>query len=228
MAILAGLYRQRVTGQGCWIDSSQVESGTYWVGTSVLDYSANDRRWRRYGNRSPYKPAAPHGIYRTAGDDRWIAISCFEQGEWDALVTTLGAPPWAGDADFATLAGRLAHQDRLDALIESATCSCDGRGLMDALQSAGVPAGICQTAQDRYESDPQLEHLEWLVELPQSEIGTWPAKEFPVQFSETPAYMGGLVGRHGPNYGEDNDYVYGEILGLSDREIAELREQDVI
>ena len=56
-----------MTGEGCWIDSSQVETGIYLTGTSILDYSANGRRWSRYGNRSPYKPAAPRGAYRCDG-----------------------------------------------------------------------------------------------------------------------------------------------------------------
>jgi hypothetical protein len=72
---------------------------------------------------------------------------------------------------------------------------------MEALQRAGVPAGVCQNAEDRCDFDPQLKFLEWMVELPQTEIGTWPVREFPVVFSKTPAYMGGTLGRSGPNYG---------------------------
>jgi len=53
-------------------------------------------------------------------------------------------------------------------------------------------------------------------------------RELPVKLSETPSYIGGLMDRHGPNYGEDNDYVYGELLGLSAREIADLAEAGVI
>ena len=99
---------------------------------------------------------------------------------------------------------------------------------MQDLQDRGVPAGVCQDAQNRYESDPQLEHLGWLVELDQTEIGRWPVKEHPVRMSETPTSMGGRLNRSGPNYGEDNDYVLSEILGLSTSEIDELRETGVI
>ena len=91
-----------------------------------------------------------------------------------------------------------------------------------------IPAGICQSAEDRYEWDPQLRHLDWLVELDQTEIGRWPVKEIPVKYSETPPYVGGFLDRSGPNYGEDNDYVLREILGLTDGEIGELVERGVI
>ena len=60
-----------------------------------------------------------------------------------------------------------------------------------------------------------------MVELSQTEIGTWPVKEFPVKFSETPPYMGGMIDRHGPNYGEDNEYVYGSLLGISKQESSD-------
>jgi crotonobetainyl-CoA:carnitine CoA-transferase CaiB-like acyl-CoA transferase len=227
-AIVAALYRQKLTGEGCWIDSSQVETGMYLVGTAILDYTANGRSWRRYGNRSPYKQAAPHGAFQTLGIDRWIAIACFTEEAWRGLVHVLGNPSWAHHRSFETLSSRLNHQGELERLITSETLRLDGGALMEQLQRANVPAGVCQTAQDRLETDPQLKHLEWMVELKQSEIGTWPVREFPVKFSETPSYMGGAVDRHGPNYGEDNDYVYGEILGLSSREINELKELEVI
>lgn len=226
--ILAGLYRQKMTGKGCWIDSSQVETGTYLNGTAILDHSANGRRWSRYGNRSPYKPAAPHGAFRVRGDDRWVAIACFTEEAWRSLVRILGNPPWGESGKFATLVDRLAHQDELEGLINAATINFEPYALQDALQAAGVPAGVCQTAEDRCDADPQLSHAGWLVELEQTEIGVWPTKDFPVRLSETPAHIGDPINRHGPNYGEDNEYIYGECLGFSTAQIRELEQSDVI
>ena len=228
VAIMAGLNYKQVTGKGIWIDSSQVEAGTYLVGSAILDHSANGSGWRRHGNRSPYKPAAPHGAYRCQGEDYWIAIACFTDDEWKGFTRVLGNPAWSKDTQFATLESRLAHQDELDALVDKAVQSWDRYKLQDALQDAGVPSGVCQTAEDRCDFDPQLEHLEWMPELRHSEIGVWPVKEFPVKFSETPAYMGGIIDRHGPCYGEDNEYVYGEMLGFSAKEMKEMVEQGVI
>jgi crotonobetainyl-CoA:carnitine CoA-transferase CaiB-like acyl-CoA transferase len=227
-AMLAALYRRNATGEGCHIDASQGGTGLYLTGTTVLDYSVNGRNWARYGNRSPYKPAAPHGVYRTRGDDRWIAIAAFTEQHWQSLVDVLGIKAAAADARFGSLGRRLQDQDCLDALIEEATKDRDGYALMEELQSRHVPAGVCQTAEDRYETDPQLKHLEWMVELDQAEIGRWPVRSHPVKLSETPAYIGGRLGRSGPNYGEDNDYVLGEILGMSKQEIEELRQSGAL
>ncbi len=227
VAMLAALYRRNVTGQGGHIDASQGETGLYLTGTSILDYTVNGRRWSRYGNRSPYKPAAPHGAYRAAGEDRWIAIGAFTQEQWLAVADVLGLGGAAADERFATLARRLEHQDALDAVITAATQDRDGYELMAELQRRGVPAGVCQTAEDRYEHDPQLAHLGWLPELRQAEIGVWPVKEHPTRLSETPTYIGGRMDRSGPSYGQDNDYVLGEILKLSQAQIDELRETKV-
>jgi crotonobetainyl-CoA:carnitine CoA-transferase CaiB-like acyl-CoA transferase len=227
-AAMAGIYHARVTGNGCRIDASQVDAGIYLTGTAVLDYSANGRRWQRYGNRSPYKSGAPHGIYRARGLDRWIAISCFSDEEWRSLARVLGHSEWMDDDRFRTLQDRIDHQDALDRLVDETTREKDARSLMDALQAAGVAAGACQTARDRVESDPQLAHEGWLVDLPQTDIGTWPVKEAPFTMSVTPPAMGGRLRRHGPNYGEDNDYVLKAVLGLSDDRIRELAESGVV
>jgi crotonobetainyl-CoA:carnitine CoA-transferase CaiB-like acyl-CoA transferase len=225
LAMMAALYRQRETGQGCWIDSSQAEVGIYLTGASILDHSVNGRHWARYGNRSPYKPAAPHSAYRARGEDRWIAIAAFSDDQWWALTRVLGTPHWAADPRLATLSIRLANQDYLDRLMNETTVAWDAFELMHALQRAGVPAGVCQTAEDRYEHDPQLRHLGWMTELEQSEIGRWPVKEVPVKFSETPPYIGGFLDRHGPSYGEDNEYVLRTILGLDEEQIERLAQE---
>ena len=228
LGMMAGLYRQRQTGQGCWIDSSQVEAGIYLTGTAILDYSANGRPWSRYGNRSPYRPAAPHGAYQAAGADRWIAIAAFTEPHWHSITRVLGVREWAGDPKLATLSLRIANESYLDGLISTQVCKWDPFELMQALQAEGVPAGVCQTARDRCERDPQLKHLGWQVELDQSEIGRWLVKEVPVSFSETPPYVGGRLNRSGPNYGEDTNAILGGLLGRSPQQIAELRNKGVV
>jgi crotonobetainyl-CoA:carnitine CoA-transferase CaiB-like acyl-CoA transferase len=227
-AMMAALYRQRTLGKGCYIDASQVETGMYLTGTAILDWVTNERHWNRYGNRSPYKVAAPHGAYPASGADRWIAIACFDQEQWTSLLSVLRRSALQNDPRFETLESRFRNQDDLDQLLSDATRTWDCYELMSALQAANVPAGVCQTAQDRYETDPQLAHLEWMVELPQSDIGRWPVKELPIRYSETPSYIGGMFNRSGPSYGEDSDYVLREILGLTTEDITLLRSEGVV
>jgi len=228
LAALGALYHRQRTGEGQWIDSSQCEAGIFQTATSVLDWSANGRLWARYGNRSPYKPAAPHGAYRCAGRDAWIAIACFDDAQWRALVDVAQLAALVTDARFATLADRLAHQDELDALVGAWTSNQDAYACMQRLQHAGVPAGVCQTAGERCDVDPQLATLGWLTEVTGTRIGRWPVIEFPVKLAKTPAYSGGVIDRGAPCYGEDNAHVLGEWLGYSASEIDALREEGVI
>src|ERR1700741_389695 len=193
LAMLTALFHRARTGEGQWIDASQTEVGLFIAGTAILDWSANGRIWSRIGNRSPYKPAAPHGVYPCAGEDRWLAIACFSEAEWRALIEVAKRRDWATDGRFVELAARLAHQDALDATIAQWTKAHDARQLMLALQTAGVPAGVCQTAEDRCDHDPQLAHLAWLTEVTGSKIGRWPVAEGPVKLSESPAFPGGPI-----------------------------------
>ena len=227
-AIMGALYHRDRTGQGQWIDSSQCESGIFLGGVPVLDWSANGRVWSRIGNRSPYKPAAPHGAYRCAGTDRWIAIAVFEDTEWQALARVAGQPGWCSDPRFQTLESRLLHQDALDAAISGWTRDQDAYACMQALQSAGVAAGVCQNAEDRCEHDPQLPALNWFTEVTGTKIGRWPVTELPMKLAATPPYSGGIIDRGAPGYGEDNARLLGELLGYSSAEVAALAAERVI
>ena len=100
--------------------------------------------------------------------------------------------------------------------------------LMQRLQRRRIPAGLVQNAADRCERDPQLKHRGYFVPMPQSEIGTWPIEDFPARFQNTPISVGGPPGRAAPLMGEDNNYVYREVLGLKPEEIAALKEDWVI
>jgi crotonobetainyl-CoA:carnitine CoA-transferase CaiB-like acyl-CoA transferase len=229
MAILGAVFHRDRTGRGQWIDSSQCESGIMLGAVPVLDHSANRRIWTRIGNRSPYKPAAPHGAFRCAGEDRWLAIACFTEAEWHSLVRVAGRPDWLEDPRVATLAARLLHQDALEAAVTGWTETQEAHAAMLALQAAGVPAGICQNAEDRCDRDPQLAALDWLTEIEGTKIGRWPVTELPaVKFSATPGHAAGLTSRGAPGYGEDNERLLGEMLGYSRAEVTALAEEGVI
>ena len=227
-AILGALYHRSATGRGQRIDASQCEAGIFLCSQPILDWSANGRVWRRTGNRSPYGNAAPHGAYRCKGADRWIAISCFEDGEWSALARVASRDEWLSDPCFANLEARLANEDRLDSLIDGWTQRCDAYECMERLQAAGVPAGVCQTAEDRCDRDPQLRALAWLTEVVGTKIGAWPVAEVPFKLNRTPGHIGGLINRGAPCYGEDNEYVLGELLGHSTAEIRAMHDEGVI
>jgi crotonobetainyl-CoA:carnitine CoA-transferase CaiB-like acyl-CoA transferase len=113
-------------------------------------------------------------------------------------------------------------------MIESWTIKMEPYYAMSALQSVGVPAGVCQTAEDRCDNDPQLAHLGWLTELTGTKIGTWPLAEIPIKMSETPPHCGGWRDRAAPVYGEHNRDILTGLLGLSESDIDSLAEKGII
>lgn len=228
LATLGALYHREQTGEGQWIDSSQCESGIFLTGTAMLDWAANGRTFERSGNRSQFLPAAPHGAYRCAGRDRWVAIACHTDHEFRSLAEVSGRTEWLNDPRFASLEARLANQDALDAAVTTWTTSCEAYDVMHALQAAGVAAGVCQTAEDRVDLDPQLAAINWLTEVKGTKIGEWPVIEFPAKMSATPPHAGGLLNRGAPCYGEDNVYVLKDLLGYSDSEIQRFVEDEII
>jgi len=222
-AITAALKHRRDSGQGQWIDLSQVETGMALTGPATLDFTVNGRRYRDTGNppgnRSVWPRTAPHNTYPTAGDDNWIMITCTSDAEWETFCEISDHPHWRADRRFATLPARLRHEDELDEQIGSWTAGQDGRALMQRLQAADVPAGVVQNGVDLVVNDPQMKAREWTVTRDHPVIGEHLTDGLQIHFSRTPAHRD----RPGPPLGEANQYVFSELLGLSDERIAELR-----
>jgi crotonobetainyl-CoA:carnitine CoA-transferase CaiB-like acyl-CoA transferase len=120
------------------------------------------------------------------------------------------------------MGGRLTHHDLLYAALSSWTVGFEPYSLMLQLQAVGVPAGVCQTAGDRCDNDPQLAHLGWLTELTGTRIGRWPLAGMPVRMSASPPYLGGRGDRAAPLYGEDNTPILAGLLGISHKETSAL------
>jgi len=227
LATLMALLQRKRTGKPVYMDLAQAQAGLFITGTSVLDHSVNGRETTRTGNGSPSRTSVPHGVYPAAGVDRWVAVSVRTDAEWDGLAAATALPLFA-DPELRTAGGRAARAGDIDAALAAWTRSRDAADIMRLLQRHGVPAGVCQTAADRVDADPQLAARGFLVDLPHSEIGTWPVQNVPFRLSDTPARAGEPTGRAAPCYGEDNRYVYGSILGLADEEIDRLAAEQII
>ena len=227
IAILAALVHRRRTGEGQWVDMSCTDAGAWLAGPAMLDATVNGRPLRRDGmphsNRSQSPPMAPHGIYPARGEDRWVAVACRDDADWTALAKVVGEP-WAADARFAILGGRLAAEDDLDDALGSWTRTRDRHDAVARLQAVGVPAAIVATPEDRIDRDPGTSAWGLWPTVHHSEIGDVRVDGIPLHFSGTDWH----IEQGAPCLGEHNDVVFGDILGLSGAEIAELREQGAI
>jgi len=218
--VAALLYRRR-TGKGMYLDQSQVEVGINFLAPAVLDYMVNGRIAARIGNRDPYM--APHGVFPCHGVDRWIAITITSEKEWQGFCRALGNPDWTKEPRFSTMLARKENEDDLEKLIGEWTQNYTSEQVMVLMQAAGVPAGVVQTAEDLF-SDPQLKHREHFKFLEHKEMGVHAYHSPSYRLSKTACE----IKKAAPCLGEDNEYVYKEILGLSDDEIADLLIEGVI
>jgi crotonobetainyl-CoA:carnitine CoA-transferase CaiB-like acyl-CoA transferase len=151
-------------------------------------------------------------------------IVCLTDEHWKALRRAMDEPEWARDPKFATVVGRLEHQDELDAAIEAWTLPQEKQELMCTLQRQGVPAAAVATSEDRLEHDPQLAARGLYVPLEHPETGLQRYEGNPTRFEKTP----GQPRRPAPMLGEANDYVYGELLEFSRDEIKQMQAEGVL
>jgi len=221
IAVLGALLRRRKTGEGMYIEQSQFEAGLTFMGSHVLDYMVNKRILTRQGNRDRYM--CPHGVYPCSGQDRWVAIAVANDHEWQRLCEVMGNPGWSRDEKFATVFNRKNNEDELNQLIGEWTKDHTPEEAMTLLQENGVPAGVVETAEDLY-NDPQIKHRQQYRVLDHPVIGPHSCQAPSYILSETPCD----IDKAAPCLGEHNEYVYKDILGFSDDEIADMLVSGVI
>ncbi len=211
--ILAALDRRRRTGEGMSLDFSQAEGGVHFLSEAVLDQAVNGVAQTRLGNADRW--LAPHGVHACGpeGDDRWLAVACENDDQWQALATVLGRHDLASlDVDQ-----RRRRAEELDALIGAWAAGRDPVELQTALQEAGVPAHQVQNSPEVV-ADPQLVHRDHFHQVPHPDYGhTW-AEQFGFRLSRSD----GLPRRAGPTWGEHNFEVLSDLLGYDGDRIAEL------
>ncbi len=223
LATLAALEYRARTGQGQHIDISEYEVMCSLLGPTMLDYSVNHNLAVPRGNTSEHIPASPYGCYKCLGDDKWCVIAIFNDNEWHALCHTMGNPSWAKQQKFSNLLERLEHGEELDKLLEQWTLKYTSEELMNMLQEAGIASGVVSNAAD-LANDPQLKSRGFFIQLDHPILGNTNSDGTPIRLSRTPAqYL-----RASPLLGQDNRYVYQDILGLSEEQLRQYIEKGII
>jgi benzylsuccinate CoA-transferase BbsF subunit len=218
VAVLAALRHRARTGQGQYVELAQSEAAACLLGPAFLEWSVNGNEPRPRGNGR--SDAAPHGAYRCAGEDDWCAIAVRSDAEWQAFSRVTGIPD---DERFGTLLGRLRNREALDRLVDAWTGGLDKHDAVRRLQAAGVPAAVVASGRDLCE-DEHLRARGFLVEVDHPLMGRKTYAGVPGRLSDTPP----AIWRHAPLLGQDNDYVFGQLLGMPECERQELAARGVI
>jgi benzylsuccinate CoA-transferase BbsF subunit len=215
VAVLAALCHRQRTGEGQFIDVSLWEASASLLPDALLEFEMNGVEPPRVGNRHPR--IAPHGVFRCAGEDRWVSIAVGSEAEWRALCETMGDAALAADPRFADAAARKRNEDDLEQRITAWTRGLAAEEVTQRLQGCGVAAFPAMTNQDLAE-DAHLANRGFFVDLPHPEVGPRHHAGIPWKLSRTPL----AVERPAPCLGEHSREVLEEVLGYSAREIDEL------
>jgi benzylsuccinate CoA-transferase BbsF subunit len=220
LSVIAALEFRRRTGRGQILEVPLYPAMSSVLGSAPLEYSANNISVKGNGNRDRYM--FPHNAYPCQGEDRWCVIAVRSDAEWASLCKVLGNPAWVKPA-YDTVLGRKADIDEIDRQIQAWTSARTAEDVMEMLQKAGIPSGVVAKGSDVM-SDPHLKERNcFFTTHNHPRYGDHPSYPVPpIGFSATPCIFGPA-----PKMGEHNDYVCGDLLGLSKAEIAQLAEKGI-
>lgn len=221
LALIAALLQRRRSGRGQYIDLAAREVSSAMIGDALVLASLGVTP-SRPGNGD--LAMAPHGVYETAGSDRWLTIAVRNDDEWRALLTELGQQDIAADPRFATVQARLMRRRELDELMARWLSSADADEMACRLQQAGICAHVSWSTRD-IADDPHLHERGTLVEVDDPSVDKRYAVGAPARFSKA-SEVG--IHRGTPELGQDEDYVFGELLGLSSGQRRDLENREVI
>ncbi len=218
IAVINALIHRKKTGQGQYIDQSQLETAVQLMAEGLLQYQITGKEPERVGNHHPIM--SPHNTYKTAGNaDKWVSIAVGTEAEWRALCAVMGKPELVRDLRFSTSSARKRNEDELDSMISGWTSSRDRWEVTETLQRAGVAAFPSMSNQD-LATNEHLRERGYLVRLEHPEVG----KRTHVGIPWT---LGGKLSRvasPAPVRGADTDAVLSNLLGYSTAKINRLRD----
>ena len=221
-AALAALAHRQRTGKGVHVDVALWEALLVLMPEGLMDYAMNKTQPERDGNHDRWM--APHGCFKCQGDDdKWVTIACGTDAEWQALCQAIGQPELGTDKRFANATARKANEVGMEEILTAWTNQRDRWEVTEVLQKAGVAAFPSMSNKD-LATNPHLAARGYLVQKEHPEFGKRLHAGIPWQMSATPCE----VQTAAPQRGQHTDYVLHDILGMSEAEIQQLRDGQVL
>lgn len=207
VAIAAALLHRERTGEGSYLDLSQVEVGAYCLSDWLLAYQATGRSTARNGNRS--QGAAPHGVFPAAGEESWIALAVHSDEDWSRLRAVVGDPLWCDSPEFRTAEARLRNVDVVEQAVAAWTSQQPAEDLVRRLQKAGIDAAPVDGPHD-VTRNAQLISRGHFQTIQHPVIGEHVVQASGLRLSESPPRLW----KAASCLGEDAEYVFCDILRM--------------
>ncbi len=220
-AITTALVQRAATGRGAVLDVAMQDAVIPTLCSALGAYYRFGDDPPRVGNHHQAKAIAPYNIYATK--DGYVAIICIREGHWRKLLVAMDRQDLADDDRFENMRSRSKNMELTDETVEQWSRSLTTQEVFEICQAHEVICAPVQSISDVL-SDPHLIARGALQKLEHPELGSLMVPSTPLRFE-------GLEPPHVAlprAIGEDNDAVYGELLGLTQAEVDSLRESSAI
>jgi crotonobetainyl-CoA:carnitine CoA-transferase CaiB-like acyl-CoA transferase len=226
-ATLVALNDRETTGKGCLIECAMVEGALNAAAEQIVEYSAYGKILERMGNFSP--DAAPQGLYACANHDKkheqWLALSIASDAQWRALKQQLGNPAWVSDPAFDTLSGRKRLHDTIDRELQSYLTDKPLEQILTQWERAGIPV-VPVISSVKTWNHPQFVARHFFEPITHPVVGQHLHVSAPFSFATRPEQ--GWLQHPAPTVGQHNHEILSELLGLTDSQIVDLEQQEII
>lgn len=221
-AALVALFHRRATGEGLLVEAPLVESALNVAAQQFIDWSCTGYLWEREGNRGPL--GAPQGVYGTAGDEQWLALSIEDDAQWQALYRALDRADLAADARFATDAARRANADTLDRELAREFTARKLPEVVDALWPLGIPVAAVDWPRAMVDN-PQMNARSFFTALDHPVAGRLRYPGFPARWTDRrqPLHTSAP-----PTLGRDSRRLLAELIGVDDVRLDALEAAAII
>lgn len=218
MGVLAALAARERTGFGQHIDISMLDSQISLLNYMATMFFLSGKNPERLGNG--HFVHVPYNTFKTADD--YIIIAVIFDSFWDNLLEVVNAPELR-DEKYRTQPGRFADRDFINQKIEEELLTKPAAFWLEQLRAKRIPCGPVNNFEQAL-SDPQVAFRNMVVDVPHPQGGAVRMPGNPVKMSETDEESYTAP----PLLGQQTDEILSELLGLSEKEIAQLREEGVV
>ena len=217
-ALLIALWHKRQTGEGQFIDLSQVECLFPLSAPGILSQSAAKETPTRSGHSQEIN--CPHGVFPVLGEDRWIFIHIKTDQEWQIFSSMVDE---LSDFNRLTLFERQSMSDKIFISIADWSSQQDGQVLMKMLQQNGIAAATLNNSDDLIENEhfQSRGYLQWLE---RAFVGNQPHPSPPWR-NGTEAIK---IKEPAPTLGQHNTEILKDWLGLNEAELSGLEKRGII
>jgi crotonobetainyl-CoA:carnitine CoA-transferase CaiB-like acyl-CoA transferase len=216
---LLALRAREATGEGQVVDIGSVDALFSTLGSRPSAKAMLDLEMQQQGSRDLL--TGPANTFEAK--DGYVYLHAGTNPLFPRLCEQMGRPELAADDRFKDVPSRMANIEAIEAIVAEWVGGLTQAEVAEKLTEVGIPFGPVSTIPEVLESE-QIAAREMMVETEHPTLGPLQIPGIPIKLSDTP----GSVRKAPPLVGEDTDEVYRDVLGLSDEQIAHLREVDAI